>query len=189
MNENVTVGSHGWHDCTKFIKWGLRFFLLGLLFGFGVLIHYLMGSSYNTTSEFLGNITLWFGSPLSLSVTYLQLGGLAMAVFGLAKLLVLKCKGDSAACCSTASNASYCTDHGCGTLSACNFGLILLFIVGYIGYFVIDAIWPGFYYTPITNAKNIWLILQGVSILIFFFGFVTAFYSLCKHCCTKKTTI
>ena len=40
----------------------------------------------------------------------------------------------------------------------CAAGLIATFLTGYVGYIVINAIWPSFYYTPIKAGKNIWLI-------------------------------
>lgn len=183
MNESVANG-HDWHYGAKFIKWGLGWFIFGTMLGLGVLIYYLVGATYNTTNTFLGNVVLWFGSPLTLSASFTQVAGLAMAVLGVAKLLVLKWKNDPS-CCATTTSVP--TNRGCCSLKACNFGLILLFLLGFIGYYWIDAIWNGFYYTPIIVGKNLWLFLQGGSILIFFFGFLGAFSCLCKCCCTKKT--
>ncbi len=181
MQECNATSVHDWRCGFKFIKWGMGFFLFGLLFGFGVLIHYLVGSKWNTGADFLSNITLWFGSPLSLSVGYLQVGGLAMAIVGIAKLLMLKCCEDSAKC-STGAHVHH--SHGHGALLLTIIGLAALFLTGYVGYFVIDSMWPGFYYQPITAGKNIWLVLQGISILVFFIGLVSSFCCLC--CCCKK---
>ena len=59
----------------------------------------------------------------------------------------------------------------------CATGLILTFLTGYIGYFVINAIWPPFYYMPI-KAGNVWLIAQGLSILLYLIGVVLAYVSI-----------
>jgi hypothetical protein len=193
--------SHDWLCGYKFLKWGLGFFIFGLIFGFAVLIHYLIGSDYETGSVFLRNITLWFGSPLSLSVSYLQIGGLAMAILGVAKLMAWHCYSDASCCNTTNTTGSACSTHTSGTtygtvdtttkrsggLTLCILGLSLLFITGFIGYFVIDAMRPGFYYAPLEQPKNLWLILQGISLLLFLFGLLSAFSCLCKSCCRKTT--
>ena len=49
----------------------------------------------------------------------------------------------------------------------CAAGLIATFLTGYVGYIVINAIWPSFYYTPIKAGTNIWLIAQGLSTLLY----------------------
>lgn len=185
MHDELKYKHHQCHHGYHFLQWGMWIFIAGIILGFGVLIHYLVGSTYNNTGDFLSNITLWFGSPLSLSVAYLQLGGLAMAVVGavaccLSKHSTLTATG---AVCSTKDEA--CHSHGGknGALILCIIGLIALFITGYIGYFIIDKTWPGFYYTPIAAGKNLWLILQGLSILCFLVGIIMA---VCCLCCCKK---
>lgn len=176
--------NHIWCTGAKYIKSGISWFIAGLILSFGVLIHYLVGSSWNTTEGFLSNVTLWFGSPLSLSVTYIILGGLGLLGLGGAYLAYAKCcekPGEPVApsCCTT---SSCCPSHKCGALIWCNVGLFALLITGYIGYFIIDWIWGGFYYTPIASAKNLWLILQGLSILVYLIGFICA----SKCCCRCK---
>jgi hypothetical protein len=37
-------------------------------------------------------------------------------------------------------------------------------------YFVVNSVWPNFYYTPIQAGKWTWLGLQGISIAIFVVG-------------------
>lgn len=194
MHDVNVTGSHNHMWCTgaKFIKWGLGWFIFGMFFGLGVLIHYLVGSSTNTTGTFLSNVTLWFGSPLAYSAGFIQAAGVAMTAIGAAFLALAGCccrkvtngtnktsdiEGYPASCCTT---TSCCPSHRCGSLIACNLGLIALFITGYIGYFIIDAIWPGFYYAPIVAGKNLWLILQGLSTVIFWFGVIAASSCFCK---------
>jgi hypothetical protein len=36
-----------------------------------------------------------------------------------------------------------------------------------VGYFVVDHIWPSFYYTPIADGKKVWLIAQALSIALY----------------------
>jgi len=180
--KNNATWSHGY----QFVKWGLWFFIVGIIIGFGVLIHYLVGSRYVTSGLFLTNITLWFGSPLSLSASFLQIGGLGMAIVGALYLYISKYPSD--ACASDINkgtvDVSACVTHKHASLTLCNLGLILLFILGYIGYFVIDFFWPSFYYTPIAAGKNLWLILQGLCIVVYVIGIIIATNCLCK---CKKT--
>jgi cation transporter-like permease len=60
-------------------------------------------------------------------------------------------------------------------LSLCIVGLIGVFAIGYAGYFVFDAFWPSFYYSPITAAKNAWLLGQALFIAVYFVGTVVSF--------------
>ena len=181
---------HCFHTGCCFVKSGLWFFIIGVILGFGVLLHYIMGSSYDTSQMFLSNITLWFGSPLMLSVGYLQLGGLAMAILGILHCWKAKCHThcvDNTTANATANTAYHANGPSCCSgkkktaLTLCYIGMIALIITGYIGYFTIDWIWPGFYYLPIMIGKNVWLVLQGLSILIFLVGFIMA-----TCCCCKK---
>ena len=47
--------------------------------------------------------------------------------------------------------------------------------VGYPGYFVFDAIWPSFYYSPIAVGKNAWLLGQAFFIAVYFVGAILMF--------------
>lgn len=176
--ENDKYKYHDWFCGYKFIKWGLSFFIFGIIIGFGVLIHYLVGSKWNNSETFLTNMTLWFGSPLTLSASYIQLGGLAMTAIGGAKFCVTRLWSVDK------RDFNDVHAHKETALMLCNVGLIALFITGYIGYFIIDAIWPSFYYTPIMAGKNLWLILQGLSILVYLIGVLLAFNCIrrCRHC-------
>jgi hypothetical protein len=44
--------------------------------------------------------------------------------------------------------------------------------VGYPGYFVFDAVWPSFYYSPVADGKNAWLLEQALLIAVCFVGAV-----------------
>jgi hypothetical protein len=54
-------------------------------------------------------------------------------------------------------------------------GLLGVFAVGYPGYFVFDAIWPGYYYSPIATGKNAWLLAQAFFIAVYLAGAVVMF--------------
>ena len=60
----------------------------------------------------------------------------------------------------------------------CAVGLLATFLTGYIGYFIVHAIWPSFYYAPVKAGKNVWLIAQGLSILLYLIGVVLAYMSI-----------
>ena len=55
------------------------------------------------------------------------------------------------------------------------FSLISIFLNGYVGYFVVDAKWPAFYYEPVSDGKNVWLFLQLACMAGFALGVVLAF--------------
>ena len=44
-----------------------------------------------------------------------------------------------------------------------------------MGYFVIDSVWPTFYYTPVTQGKNVWLGLQLACMALYSVGVLIAF--------------
>jgi hypothetical protein len=41
------------------------------------------------------------------------------------------------------------------------------FLTGYVGYFVVDKMYPSFYYTPVEAGKKLWLIAQALSIALY----------------------
>jgi hypothetical protein len=51
-------------------------------------------------------------------------------------------------------------------------GLVGVFLVGY---FVFDATWPAFFYSPIAAGKNAWLLSQALFIGVYFVGAILAF--------------
>jgi hypothetical protein len=150
---------------TKFIHWGLALFIFGLVIGYGPLAHYLHGAFEETGEAFLKNVTLWFGCPWTLSVYTVQVGSLGMMVIGCVYLHL-------------PSNYLEAEQRDLAALWLCAAGLIATFLTGYIGYFVVNAIWPSFYYTPIKAGKNVWLIAQGISILLYLIGVVLAYISI-----------
>ena len=57
----------------------------------------------------------------------------------------------------------------------CIVGLLGVFLVGYPGYFLFDAIWPSYYYSPVAAGKNAWLLGQALFITVYFAGAVLMF--------------
>lgn len=146
----------------RFTKWGLGLFIFGVFLTFGVVAHYCVGARWPTGELFMQNITLWWACPWTLSVAAVQAGGLGMVALGLTAMVAARS--------GVASGA-----RGPGALWLCVAGLLGVFAIGYPGYFVFDAIWPGYYYSPIAMGKNVWLLGQALSIAIYFVGFVLMF--------------
>ena len=158
VNEVTMLGA-------KFVQWGLALFIFGLVIGFGPLAHYLHGAFEVTGEAFLKNVTLWFGCPWTLAVYTVQVGSLGMVTIGCVYLQL-------------PSEQLEAEQRDLAALWFCTVGLIATFLTGYIGYFVVNAIWPSFYYTPIKAGKNVWLIAQGLSILLYLIGVALAYMSI-----------
>ena len=60
-------------------------------------------------------------------------------------------------------------------LTLCTLSLIACFLTGYAGYFVVDRIWPSFYYSPIKDGKNVWLFMQLACMVAYAVGVFLAF--------------
>lgn len=90
-----------------------------------------------------------------------------MAVLGIAQMLAARLSGNNSV---AAGNST--------ALFLCIVGLLGVFTAGYAGYFVFDAIWPSFYYSPIDVGKNAWLLSQALFIAFYFAGTLLAFSAL-----------
>jgi hypothetical protein len=148
---------------TRFVRWGVPIFVFGLFIGFGPWLHYMHGAMEEVHPAFLHNVTLWFGCPWTLAVYVTQLGGLAMVVFGLCYLVLARARGKPPTAAERAAPM------------VCAIGILGEFVFGYPGYFVVNAVWPNFYYTPIAAGKWTWLGIQGACIAIFFVGSLYAY--------------
>ena len=151
---------------TQFIRWGLGLFIFGLIIGYGPLAHYLYGALEQVGPGFLQNVTLWFGCPWTLSVYTVQVGSLGMVAIGCVYLHLPRDDLEA-------------EQRDLAAFWLCVAGLIAVFLTGYVGYFVVNAIWRSFYYVPIKAGKNVWLIAQGLSILLYLIGVVLAYLSIC----------
>jgi hypothetical protein len=65
------------------------------------------------------------------------------------------------------SAATHTEDTTRAALWLCTFTLIAMLLTGYVGYFVVDSIWPSFYYSPVTEGKNVWLFMQLACMVIY----------------------
>ena len=147
----------------RFTKWGLGLFIFGVFLVFGIVGHYCGGARWPTGEAFLKNITLWYACPWTLSVAAVQAGGLGMVALGLAHITAARATGRTSEHANTTA------------LRLCIVGLLGVFAVGYPGYFVFDAIWPSFYYSPFVAGKNAWLLGQAFFIGVYFVGTLLMF--------------
>jgi hypothetical protein len=147
-----------------FTKWGLGLFIFGVFLTFGIIAHYCSGSRWPNGELFMQNITLWWACPWTLSVAAVQAGGLGMVALGLTSLLAARLLPTDRV-----------STEGSSALPLCIVGLLGVFAVGHPGYFVFDAIWPSFYYSPIAVGKNVWLLGQAFFIAIYLAGAVMMF--------------
>jgi hypothetical protein len=152
----VTTSELGW----GFIQWGLGLFIIGFLTGFIPILHYIPGAvAGDVGPAFLKNVTLWWGCPAVLAELTLKTGGLGMVAVGLCY---------QAAARQGASPALSSHERIAPTL--CAYGLIAELVSAGVGYAAFNAIWPNFYFEPVQAGKNLWLVLQGLSILVFVVG-------------------
>ena len=133
-------------------RWGVWLFVFGIVSLFGPFGYYLIGAQFATGALFLSNMTLWYACPFTLSVGVVLLGG-----------------RDGRDRCGLPSRpqASVEPQVGAGQRAG------TLPPRSRSGRRVpgrlprrcaVDARWPGFYYTPIYDGKNLWLLLQAASI-------------------------
>lgn len=153
----------------RFARWGLGLFIFGVFLTFGVVAHYCVGARWPTGELFMQNITLWWACPWTLSVAAVQAGGLGMVALGLTQMLAARVSQTEVL--PGATNVS---------LSLCIAGLLGVFAIGYPGYFVFDAIWAGYYYSPIAMGKNAWLLGQAFFIAVYFVGMLGAFFAISR---------
>jgi hypothetical protein len=147
----------------RFIRWGLGIFIFGLIFCFGLLGYYFHSTIERTMISESG--AQWLNYPWTLATYILQVGGLGMVAIGVIYWLLPGDKLETEAVDYTA-------------LWLCIVGLVATFLTSYVGYFVANAIWPSFFYKPITQGVNAWIASQAASVALYLFGVVLAFFSI-----------
>jgi hypothetical protein len=147
----------------RFIRWGLGLFIFGLIFGFGLLGYYFHGTIESRL--FPEGDVRWLNYPWTFATYVLQVGGLGMVAIGAVYWLLPGDKLDLES-----------VDHTAFWL--CIAGLIATFLTSYVGYFVANAIWPSFFYKPITPGVIAWIAAQAISVALYLFGVVLAFFSI-----------
>ena len=130
----------------KYIRWGFGLFIFGLVIGYIPLAHYMHGSFEPVGEAFLQRVTLWWGCAFTLAVYVAQVGSLAMIAIGLCYVVFAR---DGAMTSVTSAERMAPT--------LCAGGIIAEFVAGVAGYYAVAAVWPNFYYTPITAGKVTWL--------------------------------
>jgi hypothetical protein len=143
----------------RFMRAGFWLLQLGFLMSFGMVLHYVVGAQYPTGEHFLKNVTLWYACPWTLSTAVVLGGALGMMAVGALYALL----GQQA-------QAPRVEGLEKAALPLCTTALIAMFLTGYVGYFVVDARWPAFYYTPLTAGKNVWLYLQLACMVLYAAG-------------------
>ncbi len=147
----------------SFIRSGFGLFILGLVMSFGIIGHYIVGARYPTGEAFLKNMTLWYACPWTLSTAVMLIGAVGMIAIGGAYATLGRAAPQAPA--GRRENAARAT---------CFWALIAIFLTGYVGYFVLDRIWVGFYYMPINDGKNAWLLLQLACMVAYMIGVILA---------------
>jgi hypothetical protein len=152
----VTHTDLGW----SFVNRGLGLFVTGFVTGFIPILHYIPGAvAGDVGPTFLKNVTLWWGCPAVLAELTLKTGGLGMTAIGLSYLAAAR-QGAS----PTPSG------HERIAPTLCAYGLIAELVTAGVGYVACNYFWPNFYFEPVQAGKNLWLVLQGLSILVFVVG-------------------
>jgi hypothetical protein len=140
---------------------------LGFLMSFGMVLHYVVGAQYPNGEQFLKNVTLWYACPWTLSTAVVLGGALGMLAVGALYAIL----GQQAPAPRVVSLER-------AVLPLCTMALLAMFLTSYVGYFVVDARWPTFYYTPLTTGENVWLFLQLACMVLYAVGVCLALNSL-----------
>ena len=165
--EQLTTAQLGW----KYIVWGLGLFITGFLTGFIPILHYIPGAQAGDVGPaFLKNVTLWWGCPAVLAELTLKTGSLGMMVIGFAYLAIPQ-----------QDRAAGLTSHERIAPILCKYGLIGELVTAAVFYVVCNMIWPNFYFAPVQAGKNLWLGVQGISIVVYVVGVIYAFSSIRKR--------
>ena len=144
-----------------FIRWGLGLFIFGLIVGYSPLVHYLHGVLEKMGETNLQNAALWLASPYAV-----QIGALGMVAIGAVYGLL---PADKLA----AESRDYTA------LWLCVTGLAAIFVTGYLGYFILNAIWGTYYSVPPTfKETNVVVIAVGLSAALYLIGVVLAYLSI-----------
>ena len=152
----ITHTELGW----KLIRWGLGLFITGFVVGFIPILHYMAGAQEGDVGPLsLKNVTLWWGCPAVLAEMTLKIGSLGMLAIGLCYLAAAR-QGASPNISGQERIAPM----------LCAYGLIAEIVAAGVGFYVGNKIWPNFYFQPVPAGKNMWLAVQGLSILVYFVG-------------------
>lgn len=142
-----------------FVRWGLGLFIFSLIIGYGPLVQYLHQTLESRGGAPLENLVLWAGCPAAM-----QIGALGMiaigAVFGLFPAEELE-----------AETRDYVA------LWLCVGGLIVVFLTGYVGYYVLNTIWQTSLGAQPAREKA-WLLVYSIGAGAYIIGVVLTYLSI-----------
>jgi len=139
----------------RYAAWGLGLSVLPPLLTSCHTVDYLCQSHWDGN---LSPITsLWALSPWTLPIALVMAGGLGMALVG----AVLLVRGRHFVSADPLQSAAF---------GICAVSLLAILAVGGLGYFVCDAISPGFAYSPDGWVMTAWLLPQAVLIAVYLGG-------------------
>ena len=142
----------------RYVAWGLGLFGMPLILVSCHVEHILCGVDWQRG---VAPLTLWWLFPWVLPVALVMLGGLGMDLLGVA--LLYSARLGSGVALNRVEIIAFWTNVG---------SLIGILLVGLVGYLAADAAFPGFFYSPITTGKIIWLVLQVLLVVVYFVGTV-----------------
>lgn len=148
----------------RFIRSGFWMLLFGMVMSFGMVLHYVANISPPFGPEFLKTILLWYACPWTLS-TAVVLGG-ALGMIAIGAVYAVLGRIDPAIRVEGLEKSA---------LLLCTLALIAIFLTGYAGYFVINRIWPDFYYSAVKDGKDVWLLMQFACMVVYTIGVFLAF--------------
>jgi hypothetical protein len=142
----------------RYVAWGSGLFGMPLILISCHLEHFLCGVDWRRGVVLLN---LWWLFLWVLPVALVMLGGLGMDLLGVA-LLYLARLGSGIAL-NRIEAIALCTNIG---------SLIAILLVGLFGYFAADAVFPGFFYSPLIKGKIVWILLQVLLVAVYCVGAV-----------------
>ncbi|RVI87937.1 hypothetical protein CN186_29465 [Sinorhizobium medicae] len=148
----------------RFIRSGFWMLLFGMVMSFGMVLHYVANISPPIGPEFTKTIYLWYACPWTLSTAVVLGGALGMIAIGAVYATLARM-----------ASAIPIVGPEKSAVSICTISLIAMFLTGYAGYFVVNSIWPDFYYSVVTDGKNLWLLLQLACMVAYTIGVFLAF--------------
>ena len=148
----------------RFIRSGFSMLFLGMVMSFGMVLHYVANISPPIGGDFMRTILLWYACPWTLSVAVVLGGGLGMIAIGAVYAVLGKM-----------ASADRVEGLEKSALSLCTFALIAMFLVGFVGYFPTNYIWPNFYYSALNPGKDVWLLMQLACMVAYTAGVFLAF--------------
>jgi hypothetical protein len=142
----------------RFVVWGLGFLAIPPLLASCHVGDYLCRASWHQPISPL--VTMWALFPWAISIAAVQAGGIGMAAFGALEIM------------ARSSRRSIEADTNGFWL--CAAGLGGLFVTGFVGYLVLDAARPSFFYSAADTSRELWYLSQGPFVALYCAGIVVS---------------